>query len=75
MVPKAARMKYNRLGDTGLLVSQLSLGSWVTFDVKGGAGTVSKTVEGNAAADARVAAAEAAYAIMKRAYDGGVNFF
>eukprot|EP00666_Eupelagonemidae_sp_cell4sb_P000858 gene858-5908_t len=24
----AARMKYNRLGDTGLLVSELSLGSW-----------------------------------------------
>eukprot|EP00666_Eupelagonemidae_sp_cell4sb_P000018 gene18-22356_t len=40
----AARMKYNRLGDTGLLVSELSLGSWL-------------------------------YAIMKRAYDGGVNFF
>jgi len=67
-------MKYNRLGDTGLLVSQLSLGSWVTFDVKGGAGTVSKAVD-SGTADARKAAAEAAYAIMKRGYDGGINFF
>mmetsp|Transcript_97349 Transcript_97349/g.208880 ORF Transcript_97349/g.208880 Transcript_97349/m.208880 type:complete len:393 (-) Transcript_97349:45-1223(-) len=75
MAAKAARMKYNRLGDTGLLVSQLSLGSWVTFDVKGGAGTVSKAVAGSETTDARAAAAEAAYAIMKRGYDGGINFF
>eukprot|EP00416_Gambierdiscus_australes_P029668 CAMPEP_0171083236 /NCGR_PEP_ID=MMETSP0766_2-20121228/17592_1 /TAXON_ID=439317 /ORGANISM="Gambierdiscus australes, Strain CAWD 149" /LENGTH=382 /DNA_ID=CAMNT_0011540659 /DNA_START=33 /DNA_END=1181 /DNA_ORIENTATION=- len=66
-------MKYNRLGDTGLLVSELSLGSWVTFDASGSAGTISKGTA--VASEARAAAGEAAYAIMKRAYDGGINFF
>ena len=33
-------MKYNRLGNTGLLVSELSFGSWVTFDSAGGDGKV-----------------------------------
>lgn len=66
-------MKYNRLGESGLLVSELFLGSWVTFDSSGGAGTIGK--EESSATDARTRAAEAAYAIMKRAYDGGVNFF
>jgi voltage-dependent potassium channel beta subunit len=64
-------MKYNRLGDTGLLVSQLSLGSWVTFDISGDAGTIGKSENGTS----RATAADAAYAIMKRAYDGGINFF
>jgi len=67
-------MKYNRLGDTGLLVSQLSLGSWVTFDTKGGAGTLGASGSGGGRVT-RAEAAEMAYRIMKRAYDGGVNFF
>jgi len=67
-------MKYNRLGETGLLVSELSHGSWVTFDSKGGSGTIAEAGAGDRQAQ-REAAAEAAYAIMKRAYDGGVNFF
>ena len=28
-------MKYNKLGNTGLLVSELSFGSWVTFSKDG----------------------------------------
>ena len=48
-------MEYRFLGNTGLKVSSLSLGAWVTFgdqlDV------------------------DAAYQIMKEAYDHGVNFF
>lgn len=45
----------SRLGNSGLIVSRLSLGSWVTFgpQVKG----------------------TSAYALMKAAYDAGVNFF
>ena len=63
-------MKYNRLGNTGLLVSELSFGSWVTFDSAGGDGKV--VSKENAS---RKQAAEASYNIMKRAYEGGVNFF
>ena len=48
-------MPYRHLGRTGLKVSALSLGSWVTFknqlDVK------------------------PAYALMKQAYENGINFF
>ena len=33
-------MEYNRLGHSGLLVSELSFGSWVTFDSAGAEGTV-----------------------------------
>jgi len=63
-------MRYNRLGETGLLVSELSLGSWVTFDMSGEAGTISQ-----GGSSKREEAARTAYSIMKRAYDGGVNFF
>ncbi|KAF1313166.1 K+ channel protein, partial [Globisporangium splendens] len=48
-------MKYRYLGNSDLLVSTLSFGSWVTFD-------------GNFGADE-------AYAIMVKAFEGGVNFF
>ena len=27
-------MRYNKLGDSGLLVSELSFGAWVTFQVR-----------------------------------------
>lgn len=60
-------MKYNRLGNSGLLVSELSLGSWITFSTSGQDGTVK--------AQSREAAAEICFQIMKRAYEGGVNFF
>jgi voltage-dependent potassium channel beta subunit len=63
-------MKYNRLGNTGLLVSELSFGSWVTFDSSGGDGKV--VSKENAS---RKQAGEASFSIMKRAYEGGVNFF
>ena len=45
----------SRLGNSGLIVSRLSLGSWVTFgpQVKG----------------------TSAYALMRAAYEAGVNFF
>ena len=45
-------------GDSGLLVSELSFGLWVTFQN-----------------DGQVSEAEACLALMKAAYDGGVNFF
>jgi len=48
-------MEYRKLGKTGLPVSALSFGSWVTF--------------GNQIEDAT------AEALMKFAYDSGVNFF
>jgi voltage-dependent potassium channel beta subunit len=48
-------MEYRRLGKTGLKVSALSLGSWVTFG---------KQVDGDSAT-----------ALLKQAYDAGVNFF
>ncbi len=48
-------MEYRRLGRSGLKVSALSLGSWLTF--------------GNQISDA------VAEALMRLAYDNGVNFF
>jgi len=48
-------MNYRRLGKSGLQVSELSLGSWVTFG---------KQVD-----------QKDAIAIMKRAYEAGINFF
>jgi len=48
-------MEYRFLGNTGLKVSSLSLGAWVTFGAQ---------IE-----------VDAAYKIMKEAYDHGVNFF
>ena len=60
-------MQYNRLGNTGLLVSELSFGSWVTFDTTANSGTVGGT--------SRAAAAESCFEIMKAAYIGGVNLF
>ena len=48
-------MDYRRLGTSGLKVSELSLGSWVTFG---------KQVD-----------QKDAIAIMKRAYEAGINFF
>ena len=116
-------MKYNRLGDTGLLVSELSFGSWVTFDDSGEEGPLRETrlrklpsrvtsvhhdvvvlqqnsIDGvgsvgilvscftalschaghvsqsdSSGQTARQKAAAACYSIMKRAYEGGVNFF
>ena len=50
-----ASMEYRRLGATGLKVSVLSYGAWVSFSTQLG-------VSG-------------AYDIMKRAFEGGVNFF
>jgi aryl-alcohol dehydrogenase-like predicted oxidoreductase len=32
-------MQYNRLGHSGLIVSELSFGSWISFDSTSGAGT------------------------------------
>ncbi len=48
-------MEYRRLGKTGLKVSALSYGAWVTFGQQIDDGT--------------------AKALLKTAYDGGVNFF
>lgn len=48
-------MEYRRLGKSGLKVSELSLGSWVTF---------SKQVDQSDA-----------IALMRHAYDAGINFF
>lgn len=48
-------MEYRRLGSSGLQVSALSYGAWVTF--------------GTQVDD------DAAYELMKTAYDAGVNFF
>ena len=60
-------MQYNRLGNSGLLVSELSFGSWVTFDASAKDGTVGGT--------SREDAANSCFEIMKAAYLGGVNFF
>ncbi len=48
-------MRYRRLGTSGLQVSELSLGSWLTFGKQVGDDT--------------------AEALMKVAYDNGINFF
>jgi voltage-dependent potassium channel beta subunit len=48
-------MNYRRLGKAGVKLSELSLGSWVTF--------------GDQIPD------DVAEALMRKAYDGGVNFF
>ncbi|MEO6406442.1 MAG: aldo/keto reductase [Ferruginibacter sp.] len=48
-------MEYRRLGKSGLQVSALSFGSWVSFSKQ-----INDTVAG---------------ALMKQAYDSGVNFF
>jgi len=56
-------MEYNKLGDSGLLVSELSFGAWVTFQRQ-------NTMQG-----AQVSDVEVGLEIMKAAYDGGVNFF
>ncbi|EJT76765.1 hypothetical protein GGTG_06680 [Gaeumannomyces tritici R3-111a-1] len=53
--PRKTGMSYRRLGDTGLHVSALGLGGWLTF---GGHVENEKT-----------------FAIMKQAYDCGINFF
>jgi voltage-dependent potassium channel beta subunit len=52
---RGRHMNYRRLGKSGLQVSELSLGSWVTFG---------KQVD-----------QKDAIAIMKRAYEAGINFF
>ena len=49
------QMRHRRLGTSGLQVSELSLGSWLTF--------------GKQITD------DTAEALMKVAYDGGINFF
>lgn len=48
-------MEYRYLGNTGLKISALSLGAWVTFGEQ--------------------MDIDASYAVMKEAYDNGVNFF
>ena len=48
-------MRYRRLGTSGLQLSELSLGSWLTF--------------GKQISD------DTAEALMKLAYDNGINFF
>lgn len=48
-------MRYRRLGTSGLQVSELSLGSWLTFG--------------------KLITDDTAEALMKLAYDNGVNFF
>jgi aryl-alcohol dehydrogenase-like predicted oxidoreductase len=48
-------MRYRRLGTSGLKVSELSLGSWLTFGKQIDDGT--------------------AEALMRIAYDSGINFF
>ena len=48
-------MRYRRVGTSGLEVSELSLGSWLTFGKQIDDGT--------------------AEALMKMAYDNGINFF
>ncbi|KLU92682.1 hypothetical protein, variant [Magnaporthiopsis poae ATCC 64411] len=53
--PRKTGMMYRRLGDTGLHISALGLGGWLTF---GGHVDDEKT-----------------FAIMKQAYDCGINFF
>jgi voltage-dependent potassium channel beta subunit len=60
-------MQYNRLGNSGLIVSELSFGSWVTFSRDNNSGTVN----GNN----RKEAANSCFEIMKAAYLGGVNLF
>lgn len=48
-------MRYRRLGHSGLQVSELSLGSWLTFG--------------------KLITEDTAEALMKLAYDNGINFF
>ena len=55
-------MLYSRLGDTGLIVSRLSLGT-MTFTQGGGNSAIAKTEAGDAAA------------MVGRAIDAGINFF
>jgi voltage-dependent potassium channel beta subunit len=53
------KMQYRRLGRSGLYVSAISLGGWLTYGQSGG-GHVTDT---------------ASFACMKAAYDAGINFF
>lgn len=53
-------MKYKRLGDTGLIVSELSFGTWITFK------------EGT---EGQISDAENAFQVMEAGYKAGVNFF
>ena len=55
-------MLYSRLGDTGLIVSRLSLGT-MTFTQGAGNAAIAKTSAGDAAA------------MVDRAIDAGINFF
>ena len=52
-------MQYRRLGRSGLKVSAISLGGWLTYGASGG-GHVTNTDS---------------FACMKAAYDSGINFF
>ena len=61
-------MQYNRLGNSGLLVSELSFGSWITFDS-------SSSSPGTVGGSSRQHAAKSCFDIMKAAYLGGVNLF
>jgi voltage-dependent potassium channel beta subunit len=56
-------MPLQRLGNSGLLVSRLSFGSWVTFGNQVGAESGNQK------------GADSAYSLMVAAYKAGVNFF
>lgn len=55
-------------GRSGLIVSRLSYGSWVSFSYQVGA-------DGAANEAAEKAGADSAYALMKAAFTAGINFF
>lgn len=64
-------MQYRSLGRTGLKVSVISLGSWLTYGGHVGNGTAKSSIH-SAAPDKLL---ETAFDCMKAAYDAGVNFF
>jgi aryl-alcohol dehydrogenase-like predicted oxidoreductase len=82
-------MRYNKLGDSGLLVSELSFGSWVTFQVRHRAWrahahrrrSCPRLVSSDTGRccvllqnDGQVSEGEACLALMKEAYLGGVRY-
>ena len=74
-------MKYKKLGETGLLVSELSFGSWVISFTSSNM-TTNKPfcnliilLQVTFSEKGQVADVELAFDIMKTAYEGGVNFF
>ena len=74
--PRKTGMVYRRLGNSGLHVSALGLGGWLTFGGQVEDGMSLRPIgEVSVISRSLTAAADTTLSCMKQAYDCGINFF